>query len=54
MKLLRCIICRGEVDIIDDSTTVKKIKCKSCGFSNGEVSANKAPEILVIRKRISE
>lgn len=51
MKLLSCIICDGEIDIINNDLSInKKVKCKSCGFSNFE-SQVKTPEVLVIRKR---
>jgi len=54
MKLLSCIICDGEVDIINNDYNVnKKVKCRSCGFSNFE-SQQKAPEVLIIRKRNTE
>ncbi len=50
MKILKCIICNGEVDIISsDRSIIKKIKCKKCGFTNHIES--KEPEIIVIRKR---
>lgn len=50
MKFLKCVICDGEVDIINsDRSTNKKIKCRKCGFSN--YVETKEPEIIVIRKR---
>ena len=50
MKILKCIICGGEVDIINsDRSSNKKIKCKKCGFSNH--AETKEPEIIVLRKR---
>ena len=50
MKILKCIICKGEVDIVvEDMSTYKKIKCKKCGFTNYQ--ENKEPEIVIIRKR---
>jgi len=49
MKFLKCIVCKGEVDIINnDHSTNKKIKCNKCGFTNSQ--ATKEPEIIVIRK----
>lgn len=51
MKLLSCIVCDGEIDIVNnDRSVTKKVKCKSCGFANFESPA-KVPEVLIIRKR---
>lgn len=51
MKLLKCIVCMGEVDMVGDEHSInRKVKCKKCGFTN-EVVENKGPEIVVIRKR---
>jgi len=50
MKILKCIICKGEVDIIgSDKSVIKKIKCRKCEFTNH--IETKEPEIIVIRKR---
>jgi len=50
MKLLKCKICYGEVDIIGGEFSVhKKIKCNKCGFTNAE--QKKEPEVFVVRKR---
>ena len=62
MKLLKCIVCRGEMIIVGNEKGVhKKVRCLSCGFSNehGEVVVQphsssehkKSPEVMVIRKR---
>ena len=52
MKLLRCKLCRGEVDIINNDRSInKKVKCRQCGFGNEYDSYAKSPEIVVIRKR---
>lgn len=51
MKILKCIICHGEVEIIDsDRSSNKKIKCCKCGFVNFN-EKNKSPEILIIKRR---
>lgn len=51
MKLLKCIICMGEVDFVGPERAInRKVKCKKCGFTN-EVQENKGPEVVVIRKR---
>jgi hypothetical protein len=52
MKLLKCIICKHEVDIIGNPRAVhKKIKCHNhkCLLSNNVET--KGPEVFVIRKR---
>ena len=53
MKLLKCKLCSGEVDIVGNEKAInKKVKCKKCGFTNGSTdSEQKFPEVLVIRKR---
>lgn len=52
MKLLKCKLCYGEVDIIGNQYAInKKIKCRNCGFNNLEESEKKEPEVMVIRKR---
>lgn len=48
MKLLRCKICDGEMEIIGGFNTIFKIvKCSECGFSN-----EKKPEVFIIKKGI--
>ena len=55
MKFLKCIICNGEVDIVDsDRSSNKKIKCRKCGFANGVQAEAKSPEIIIIRRRQTE
>jgi len=52
MKILKCIVCGGEVDILEYNGSVnKKIVCRCCGFTNSQVSKKKEPEIVVIRRR---
>ena len=46
MKILKCIICYGEVDIIEST---KGVKCKKCGFTN--IKEEKEPEIIIIKKK---
>lgn len=51
MKLLKCKLCAGEIDIIGNEKSInKKIKCQKCGFNNIELES-KLPEVLIIRKR---
>lgn len=50
MKLLRCKLCCGEVDIIGNERIIqKKIKCRKCGFTNDEQKL--VTEVIVIKKR---
>lgn len=52
MKILKCIVCGGEVDILEyNGSITKKIKCRCCGFTNSTFLKKKEPEILIIRKR---
>lgn len=51
MKLLRCMLCRSEMDIIGNERAInKKVKCQQCGHSNNEQD-RKGPEVVIIRKR---
>ena len=51
MKLLKCKICAGEVNIIGNENLInKKIKCSKCGFTNDEYE-QKFPEVVIIRKK---
>ena len=51
MKLLKCKVCKGEIDIVGNERVInKKVKCRQCGFSNED----KAPEVFVIRKKNTE
>lgn len=52
MKLLKCKLCRGEIDIVSGERSInKKVKCRQCGFSNENDFSAKNPEIVIIRKR---
>lgn len=51
MKLLRCKLCRGELDIIGGERAInKKVRCRECGFNNVDVP-KKEPEIIVMKRR---
>ncbi len=51
MKLLKCKLCQGEVDIVGGEHAInKKIKCTKCGFTN-ESAQPKGPEVIVMRRR---
>lgn len=50
MKLLKCKLCYGEVDIIGNfRAVVKKIKCRQCQYSN--ITEKPAPEVVIIKKK---
>jgi hypothetical protein len=49
MKILKCKLCRGEVDITNSNGSIKHTKCKKCGCSTEE--QQKGPEVVIIRKR---
>lgn len=51
MKLLQCLICNGELDIVGEEGYVKKVKCQSCFFESSEnKSEKKEPEIIIKRR----
>lgn len=53
MKLLKCIICNGEIDIIGNERAVsKKTKCRKCGLTSHEEKV--APEVIIRRRPISQ
>lgn len=50
MRLLKCKLCAGEIDIVGNEHSIfKKIKCKYCGFANND--EKKYPEVIVIKKK---
>jgi hypothetical protein len=50
MKLLKCKICLGEVDLVGNERSInRKVKCRKCGFTNE--TEQKGPEVVIIRKR---
>lgn len=49
MIFLKCKLCKGEIDIIDDLYSLK-IKCLDCGYSS-QTQEFKKPEIIIIKKR---
>lgn len=53
MKLLKCKLCRGECDIINNKSINLKIKCRKCGFTN-ENEQKTFPEVIIIRKKNSD
>lgn len=54
MKLLKCRVCAGEMEIVGNEHAVnKKVKCLKCGYTNSNESERKTPEVIIIKKRIS-
>ena len=53
MKILRCLICDGEIDLVDNDRSVnKKVRCRKCGFCNSATEeVKKETEVIVIRRR---
>jgi len=52
MKILRCLLCKCELDIINDNRSDKiKVKCRNvnCDFDN--LDEQKMPEVYVIKKK---
>jgi len=50
MKLLRCKICSGEVDVLNNDRSVnRKVKCRKCNHTTEH--EHKGPEVVIIRKR---
>ena len=52
MKLLKCKLCYGEVDIIGNYRSVnKKIKCRKCHYTNAQEKEKLVTEVVVIKKK---
>jgi len=52
MKLLKCKLCLGEVDLVGDHHLIeRKIQCRKCGFSNDKEKRGTGPEIITIHNR---
>lgn len=49
MKILQCLVCKGEIDIISDEGVVKKVQCLDCGFTSGSKPEVKEPEVITRR-----
>ena len=48
MKFLKCLLCGGEIAIIQDFYMKKTVKCLKCGYNS---SYSKEPEIIkIVRK----
>jgi len=49
MKILKCKLCMGEVDIIGNEYAVnRKVKCRKCGV---EPELKSSPEVVIIKRR---
>jgi uncharacterized Zn finger protein len=57
MKLLKCKICMGEVDLIGTERSInRKTKCRSCGLTNDspkETTRTADVEVITIHRRRS-
>lgn len=53
MKLLKCKICLGEVDLVGNERSIeRKVKCHKCGFTNVNVEkVSSSPEVIVMNRR---
>lgn len=52
MKLLRCLLCRGEVDVVGHDRSInRKTKCRKCGHGSAGTENKPAPEVIVMRRR---
>lgn len=49
MKFLKCKLCKGQLELLDNKGIVRRVCCKKCDFNN--IENQKEPEIFVIRKR---
>lgn len=54
MKLLKCKLCSGEMEIVGNERAInKKVKCLKCGYTNANDAARKETEVVVLKKRPS-
>jgi hypothetical protein len=55
MKLLKCLLCREEMEIVGNERSVnKKVRCLGCGYTNvGEIvsDSRRGPEVVIMHKR---
>jgi uncharacterized Zn finger protein len=55
MKLLKCKLCSGEMDIVGNERAInRKVKCRQCGYNNESETNYKGPEVVILRKRIPQ
>jgi hypothetical protein len=51
MRLLKCLLCEDELDIISELGAQKQVKCKGCGFTSSLTEHSKEPEVFIRAKR---
>lgn len=53
MKLLKCKICNGEMDLIGNERSIeRKVRCHKCGFTNvNDKLAESFPEVITINRK---
>lgn len=52
MKLLKCKLCSGEMEIVGNERAVnKKVKCLKCGYTNTNDPDRKVTEVVIMKKR---
>lgn len=52
MKILHCLICDGELEVVGENGYHKAIKCNDCGFTSGKSNVvSKEPEVVFIRNK---
>lgn len=51
MKLLKCKICMGEVDIVGNDRSInRKVQCHKCNHTTSEPE-RKGPEVVILKRR---
>lgn len=50
MKILNCLFCEGELDVVGEEGYRKKVLCRDCGYQSDNIVAKKEPEVMFIRK----
>jgi hypothetical protein len=51
MKLLKCLLCDSECDIVGNERGInKKVRCRQCGHNNVDEPTKKAPEVIIRRR----
>lgn len=55
MKLLRCKVCKSEVEIVGNKNSIcKKIQCTKCNFTNLDVVEEKKPIVILKKRQLRE
>lgn len=50
MKFLECLICEGQLTIIEQVSYIKRVNCQKCGYTSEPIHKPQT-EITVIKKR---